>query len=83
MIIPWQQIPTATLDNLLAEYASRDGTDYGLVETPLATKVEQIRGQLQQGKVVIVFSELHETVNIMLAEEFALSARESATFDYS
>ena len=82
MIIPWQQIPAATLDNLLEEYASRDGTDYGLVEVPLQTKVEQIRAQLQNGKVVIVFSELHETVNIMLAEEFASSERQGTGLDY-
>ena len=82
MIIPWQQIPAATLDNLLEEYASRDGTDYGLVEVPLQTKVEQIRAQLQNGQVVIVFSELHETVNIMLAEEFASSERQGTGLDY-
>lgn len=82
MIIPWQQISPATLDNLLAEYASRDGTDYGLVEVSLGTKVEQIRAQLQSGKVVIVFSELHETVNIMLAQEFASSERQGAAQEY-
>ena len=70
MIIPWQQLPAATLDNLLQEYASRDGTDYGQVETSLADKVEQLKQQLLQGKVVIVYSELHESVNLMLAEEF-------------
>lgn len=70
MIIPWQQVPVATLDNLLQEYASRDGTDYGQVETTLADKVEQLKQQLLKGKVVIVYSELHESVNLMLAEEF-------------
>lgn len=70
MIIPWQQVPAATLDNLLQEYASRDGTDYGNVETTLADKVEQLKQQLIKGKVVIVYSELHESVNLMLAEEF-------------
>ncbi|MCP4790427.1 MAG: YheU family protein [Gammaproteobacteria bacterium] len=70
MIIPWQQLPVATLDNLLQEYASRDGTDYGWVETPLATKVAQLKSQLQSGKVVIVYSELHETVSVMLADQF-------------
>jgi uncharacterized protein YheU (UPF0270 family) len=70
MIIPWQQVPAATLDNLLQEYASRDGTDYGQVETTLADKVEQLKQQLLKGKVVIVYSELHESVNLMLAEEF-------------
>ncbi|HCI02846.1 MAG TPA: hypothetical protein DE276_06560 [Oceanospirillaceae bacterium] len=73
MIIPWQQLPVATLDNLLQEYASRDGTDYGQVETSLADKVEQLKQQLLQGKVVIVYSELHESVNLMLAEEFQKS----------
>ena len=73
MIIPWQQLPAATLDNLLQEYASRDGTDYGQVETSLADKVEQLKLQLLQGKVVIVYSELHESVNLMLAEEFQKS----------
>ena len=73
MIIPWQQLPAATLDNLLQEYASRDGTDYGQVETSLADKVGQLKQQLLQGKVVIVYSELHESVNLMLAEEFQKS----------
>ena len=73
MIIPWQQLPAATLANLLQEYASRDGTDYGQVETSLADKVEQLKQQLLQGKVVIVYSELHESVNLMLAEEFQKS----------
>ena len=70
MIIPWQQLPVATLDNLLQEYASRDGTDYGPVEVSLADKVEQLKQQLHQGTVVIVYSELHESVNLMLADEF-------------
>ncbi len=73
MIIPWQQLPAATLDNLLQEYASRDGTDYGQVEISLADKVGQLKQQLLQGKVVIVYSELHESVNLMLAEEFQKS----------
>ncbi|MDP6968136.1 MAG: YheU family protein [Gammaproteobacteria bacterium] len=71
MIIPWQQLPTATLDSLLQEYASRDGTDYGQVETSLADKVAQLKQQLQQGTVVIVYSELHESVNLMLAADFS------------
>ena len=71
MIIPWQQLPVATLDSLLQEYASRDGTDYGQVEISLADKVQQLKQQLRQGTVVIVYSELHESVNLMLAAEFS------------
>ena len=69
MIIPWQKIPPATLQNLLEEYACRDGTDYGHKEVSLATKVQQLQEQLTTGIVVIVYSELHETTNLKLASD--------------
>ena len=43
MIIPWERIPPDTLERLIEEYVTRDGTDYGTVETPLETRVEQVR----------------------------------------
>ena len=39
MIVPWQDINPDTLNHLLEEFASRDGTDYGAYETRLADKV--------------------------------------------
>ena len=29
MIIPWQQLPAATLDSLIESFVLREGTDYG------------------------------------------------------
>ena len=29
MIVPWQEPEPETLDNLIQEFVSRDGTDYG------------------------------------------------------
>jgi len=70
MIVPWQNINADTLNHLLEEFASRDGTDYGTQETSLADKVAQLKIQLQQKQIVVVYSELHESVNIVLAEQF-------------
>jgi uncharacterized protein YheU (UPF0270 family) len=70
MIVPWQNINTDTLNHLLEEFASRDGTDYGAHETSLADKVSQLKTQLQQKQIVVVYSELHESVNIVPAEQF-------------
>lgn len=70
MIVPWQNINTDTLNHLLEEFASRDGTDYGVQETSLADKVAQLKIQLQQKQIVVVYSELHESVNIVPAEQF-------------
>ena len=70
MIVPWQQINTDTLHQLLEEFASRDGTDYGAYETSLADKVSQLEIQLKQKRILVVYSELHESINIMPAEQF-------------
>lgn len=70
MLIPWQQLDPATLEALLEAFVLREGTDYGEDEKSLAEKVEDVRQQLQTGAAVLVWSELHETVNIMPAEHF-------------
>ena len=66
MIIPWQDIAPETLENLIREFVLREGTDYGAVEISLQNKIDQVKTQLEKGEAVIVFSELHETVDIQL-----------------
>ena len=70
MIIPWQDIAPETLDNLIREFVLREGTDYGSVEVSLQSKIEQVKKQLQNNEAIIVFSELHETVDIQLKTKF-------------
>lgn len=70
MIVPWQQIEADTLDNLIREFILREGTDYGDVEISLQDKVDQIRAQLQSGEAIVVFSELHESVDIQLKRSY-------------
>ncbi|RPE01394.1 YheU family protein [Candidatus Pantoea deserta] len=70
MIIPWQQIDPETLNNLIEAFVLREGTDYGEQERSLTQKVEDVRRQLERGDAVLVWSELHETVNIMPRSEF-------------
>ena len=68
MLIPWQEIESETLNNLIEHFVLREGTDYGAEEVSLSDKVAAVHRQLQRGEAVIVFSELHETVNIMPRE---------------
>ncbi len=64
MIEPWQDIAPETLENLISEFVLREGTDYGEVEVSLAHKIDQIKALLRSGDAVIVYSELHESVDI-------------------
>lgn len=77
MIIPWQQINDETLTNLLESYVLREGTDYGEQELSLEEKVANLRTQLKTGEVVVVYSELHESVNLMSAKQFNQQPSES------
>jgi uncharacterized protein YheU (UPF0270 family) len=70
MIIPHQQLDKETLNNLLEAYVLQEGTDYGEQEITLEQKVADVRTSLTNGKVVLVYSELHETVNVMAKEQF-------------
>ncbi|EOE7086168.1 YheU family protein [Enterobacter hormaechei subsp. hoffmannii] len=70
MIIPWQDLSPDTLDNLIESFVLREGTDYGEHERSLEQKVSNVKRQLKSGDVVLVWSELHETVNIMPRNAF-------------
>lgn len=66
MIISWQALETETLQNIIEYFILREGTDYGLTEKTLVEKVVDVRLQLQEGKAVIVWSELDKTIDIKM-----------------
>lgn len=68
--VPWQEVAAETLDRLIEEFATRDGTDYGESEVPLARKVTQVREQLRRGEVLIVFDEASEAVNLLSRADY-------------
>ncbi|WP_304165696.1 YheU family protein [Lonsdalea britannica] len=70
MIIPWKELAADTLENLIESFVLREGTDYGEHERTLEQKVADVRRQLESGEVVLVWSELHETVNLMPRAQF-------------
>lgn len=68
MIIPYTELAPDTLQALIEEFITREGTDYGEEDVALDIKVEQVRKQLEQKAIYIVYSELHETCNLMTKE---------------
>jgi uncharacterized protein YheU (UPF0270 family) len=58
-----------TLRRLVEEFVTRDGTDYGDVETPLDRRVAAVLSQLQSGVAVIAFDPRSETATIVLKRD--------------
>ncbi len=75
--IPPQRLSAEALAALIEDFVLREGTDYGERETPFDTKTDQVRRQIDTGKVVIVFDPDSETCNLMTREAFDRSAGEA------
>lgn len=65
MRVPPQAIPAETLQNLIEEFVTRDGTDYGEREISLSERVTQVERLLAQGEMAIWFDEATETVSLL------------------
>jgi uncharacterized protein YheU (UPF0270 family) len=76
MIIPIADLTEDVLLNIIEGFVLREGTEYGEADVSLSEKVQQVLAQLRLGDVLLVYSELHETVNIIPKQqlgEFELS----------
>lgn len=68
MIIPIQEVGSDILLNIIEAFVLQEGTEYGESDVGLADKVRQVLTQLKSGEAFLVYSELHETVNIVAKE---------------
>lgn len=70
--IPWESLDADTLNNLLCEIVTRDGTDYGEHEISTEEKVAQVKRLLKEKKMVIVFDENTESCGLMNAVNLSM-----------
>jgi uncharacterized protein YheU (UPF0270 family) len=70
MLIPYQSIDNETLYNLIESFILREGTDYGEMEVSLNEKSEKVLLQIKNGEVLILYSELSESVTLITKQQF-------------
>jgi uncharacterized protein YheU (UPF0270 family) len=76
MIIPLDQLPYETLIAIIEGFILREGTEYGAEDISKEAKISQVKKQLEQGSAVLVYSELHESINILPSEQFKAGMEE-------
>ena len=76
MIIPLEQLNQDTLYAIIEDFILREGTDYGAIDATKEDKIAQVKLQLTQGNAVLVYSELHDSVNILPREHFAQESQQ-------
>ncbi|GLX83975.1 UPF0270 protein [Thalassotalea loyana] len=70
MIIPLEELSEEILNNIVEAHVLQEGTDYGLHDVSLEEKVAAVKRQLKQKTALLVYSQLHETVNIVPADKY-------------
>lgn len=70
MIIPFTELQSDTLHAIIKEFVLTEGTEYGLNDISIEEKTAQVMQQLHNQTAYVVYSELHESVNIVPAEQF-------------
>lgn len=65
MIIPIEQLNEDTLFHVIREWLMREGEDWALAQTSLDSAIEQARRALFDGKLVLLWDESDETLNIV------------------
>lgn len=68
MLIPHRALQPDTLRNLVEEFVTREGTDYGEHLYSLDDKVSQVMRQLEQGKVVLLYDPDTSTCQLEIRE---------------
>jgi uncharacterized protein len=76
MLIPYQSLDDETLHNLIESFILREGTDYGEAEVSLNEKSQKVRSLVESGDVLIIYSELSESVTLIAKEQFTTKLRE-------
>ena len=64
--VPYEQLEPETLQNLIQEFVTRDGNDWGDVNGALENKVGQVMQQLRNREAMVFFDLTSETANIVI-----------------
>ncbi len=67
--IPWQSLDAETLERLLAEVVTRDGTDYGAVEQTTGAKVKAALRSLQSGRAKLFWHADTQTAALVAGDQ--------------
>jgi hypothetical protein len=68
--IPSERLSRDILGAVIEEYILREGTDYGVQEASLESKIKQVHRQIIQGDVLITFDPVTENCTLLTRNQF-------------
>ena len=81
--IPSERLSRDILGAVIEEYILREGTDYGVQETSLESKIKQVHRQIVQGDVLITFDPVTENCTLLTRNQFNRYSKDLQTNERS
>ena len=81
--IPSERLSRDVLGAVIEEYILREGTDYGVQETSLESKIKQVHRQIVQGDVLITFDPVTENCTLLTRNQFNRYSKDLQTNERS
>jgi uncharacterized protein YheU (UPF0270 family) len=66
IVVPHDELSADALTGVIESFVLREGTDYGERDVDFATKVSQVRRQLERREAEIVFDPNTESIGIVV-----------------
>jgi uncharacterized protein len=76
--VPYAQLSPETLQRVIADLVTRDGTDYGAVERTFEQKAAALMRALERGEAKLVFDLESETIGLMTPAQLERARRDEA-----
>lgn len=70
VVVPHDSLEPETLNAVIEAFILREGTNYGANEVSLDTQIEQVRRQLQNRSIKLVFDEESESCSLITEKQF-------------
>lgn len=81
--IPSERLSRDVLGAVIEEYILREGTDYGVQEASLESKIKQVHRQIIQGDVLISFDPVTENCTLLTRNQFNRYSKDLQTNERS
>jgi len=81
--IPSERLSRDILGAVIEEYILREGTDYGVQEASLESKIKQFHRQIIQGDVLITFDPVTENCTLLTRNQFNRYSKDLQTNERS
>ena len=74
MQIPYQSLDPNTLNELIKDIVTRDGTDYGFEETSVEQRIASVKSALEQGHAYLFWDTNTESISLHSADQKPLNS---------